>query len=799
MGEKQRARSAPMRFEVPALAERVEIKVDAWGVPHIYAGSRADAFVAQGFNAARDRLFQIDLWRRRGLGLLSEVLGDAYVEQDRANRLLLYRGDMTAEWDAYGPGVREAVEAFASGINAYVRWTREDPERLPPEFGLYGYEPALWDAADAVRFRTHGLFYNVEQEVARARTVRLAGVEADSLRQAREPADPLNVPEGVDWSLIDDEVLRGYRLAFAPVAFEGRPDPASALESVSGSNNWVVAGSRTSTGRPVLANDPHRAVTLPSLRYVAHLVAPDLNVIGAGEPGLPGISIGHNERVAFGLTIWPADVEDLYVYRLDPENPERYRGASGWREFERVEDSIPVRGGGPRTAELRYAEHGPVIHHDAEAGVAVALRAVWLEPGMAPYLASIGYNDAGDADEFLAALDRWGAPAVNQVYATIDGDWGWQVAARIPRRRGGDGSMPVSGEGGADWDGFATARDLPSERRPERGWIATANEENLPDGWDNRALTATYDWYSGARAQRLREWLGGDARVSVESSARMQMDESSPHARELIAACSEFRPQDPAIAEEFDRLTAWDGVEEAGSRAALVFEIWVRRHLRPRLIGERLGAHGLSGASLEEATGLLLTDESFGGDLRGELRLARWMGPALGPDACRSLVEETLRAARADIERLLGPEREQDWSWGRLHHSAVVHPAFEARRAEVDASWAGMGPIPRGGSGDTVGMAGYDAAFRQSIGSTFRMVLDVGDWDRSLAMNSPGQSGDPRSPHYGDLFAPWARGGTFPLAFSAEAVDRHTVQVIRLEPAGGGPRPTGHGGDEPKP
>lgn len=264
MSRAREALASTEEYSVSALEEPVEIVIDRWGVPHIHARSRSDVFVAQGFNAARDRLFQIDLWRRRGHGRLSEVLGPDYLEQDRANRLFLYRGDMADEWSAYAVGTEDVVRSFTAGVNAYVAWAREDPSRLPPEFALYGYEPAFWDPSDAVRFRTHGLFYNVEQEVARARTLIAGGLEAELIRQAREPDDPLVIPEGIDLSVFTADVLRTYQLAFAPVDFTGAASPSSAQEGVAGSNNWVVAGERTSTGRPILANDPHRAITLPS-------------------------------------------------------------------------------------------------------------------------------------------------------------------------------------------------------------------------------------------------------------------------------------------------------------------------------------------------------------------------------------------------------------------------------------------------------------------------------------------------------------------------------------------------------
>jgi len=769
------------RFAVTGLRDEVAIKVDRWGIPHIYATCRDDVFLAQGFNAARDRLFQIDLWRRRGHGLLSEVFGPGYVEQDRANRLLLYRGDMEAEWAAYGPGVRPAVEQFTAGINAYIAWALEEPGRLPPEFGLYGYEPARWEPSDAVRFRTHGLLYNVEQEVARARTVRLAGTAVDELRQAREPHDRLVVPEGLDLGDITDEVLATYRLAFAPVDFGGVAAGLPA-DTSGGSNNWVVDGSRTATGRPILANDPHRAVTLPGLRYVAHLNAPDLNVIGAGEPGLPGISIGHNDHVGFGLTIWPADVEDLYVYRLDPSDPSRYLGPGGWAEFRSESEQIAVKGAAPERVELLFTVHGPVIHRDVSSGVAVALRAAWLEPGMAPYLASIGYDDARDGDAFLAALERWGTPAVNQVFATVGGDWGWQVAARIPRRAGWDGSLPVPGDGRYEWAGFAGSSSLPAERRPERGWVATANQENLPEGWDNRELTTTYDWYTSGRAIRLQQWLSEDGCVSVERSASMQWDCRNIHAVQLMSRLAATTLPASPLADEFVRLCHWDGFERADSREALVFQIWVRRHLRPRLVTERLRADGLDGDDLAEARSLLLKDESGGGDLRGDLALASWLTSEIDEAARVFIIEETLAGALAEIESLLGPESAQPWSWGRLHHSALTHAALAPYAGRVDPAWVRLGPRPRDGSGDTVGNVSYDARFCQTLGSSFRMVLDVGEWDRSVVVNSPGQSADPRSPHYADLFDAWARGETFPLAFSPEAVDEVTTMIIHLEP-----------------
>ena len=340
-----------------------EILLDPWGVPHIYAGCREDAFFAQGFNAARDRLWQMDLWRRKGLGLLSEALGPGYVARDRAARLFLYRGPMDAEWAAYGCDLAPVIPPFVAGINEYVRLTEEVPELLPAEFRSLGYRPAAWQPQDVLRIRSHGFHRNIHSEVARAMILHEFGPEAEALRVLLEPDTGLVIPDGLDLSLITADVLGDYDLATTPAEMFHQ-GPAAA----GGSNNWAISGRRTATGRPILANDPHRAVTVPSLRYLAHLVCPGLNVIGGGEPVLPGISIGHNGRLAFGFTILPVDQEDLYLYETDVPGGSRYRYGGGWEPMEVSTETVAVRGGEPVEVELKFTRHGPVVHEVARPG-----------------------------------------------------------------------------------------------------------------------------------------------------------------------------------------------------------------------------------------------------------------------------------------------------------------------------------------------------------------------------------------------------------------------------------------------
>lgn len=770
--------------DLPGLTGDVEVLTDRWGVPHVDAGSQTDAFRAQGWLAGRDRLWQVDQWRRRGLGLLAEVYGPDYVAHDRAARLFLYRGGMDEEWAAYAPGTRDAAEAFVDGLNAYVRLVRAEPERLPPEFTEVGYLPAFWDASDVPRIRAHGLYSNVRQEVARALTLRDHGDEglaAEALRRRLEPPHTPQVPDGLDVTLVPDDVLAVYDLATLPVVLSPgeAPAPGPAPE---GSNNWVLAGSCTATGRPLLANDPHRAVSLPSLRWLCHLRAPGLDVVGAGEPALPGVSIGHNGTLAFGLTIFSADQEDLYAYRTHPDDARRYRYGDGWEPMRVVRETVPVAGAPDVEVELVFTRHGPVISADPLRHSAFAVRAAWLEPGMAPYLGSLGYLRARSPEEFLAAMTRWGAPPENQVYAGVDGRVGWTAGARAPVRPGWDGTLPVPGDGRYEWSGYLDASALPRRVDPPSGWVATANEMNLAPGTPPEHVVG-YDWSPPYRRRRIDEVLAASTGVTAADLVRLQTDVLSLPARAVVARLAHVTGDQPAVRDAMALLARWDARLSADSAAAALFEVWYRRHLRPALLARALAE--VVGAG--RATGRprpAVTAEDVAGDPRVDLDILAAPVRHLGPDGERvldALLTDTLADAVADVTGLLGPDPSR-WAWGRLHVARPTHP-LAGRMPGVAADRLTLGPLARGGSPDTVMATGYTPDLVQSHGASFRVVVDVGDWDASLAMNAPGQSGDPRSPHYDDLLPLWAADGAFPLLYSREAVEAAAEHRLVLHPA----------------
>jgi penicillin amidase len=785
----ERQLTAGPALHAAGLRAPAEILTDPWGIPHIYASSTHDAFWAQGFQVARDRLWQIDTWRRRGLGLLAQVWGAEYAEQDRAARLFLFRGDMHGEWLAYASDTKDIATAFTAGINAYVTMAREEPSRLPLEFRELGYEPAFWEPSDVVRIRSHGLFHNVAHEVARALILRDFGLAAEGLWRRREPGGELTVPEGLDLSVIPDDVLCNYALAVLPAQLLGSADaPAAAggrtAQADEGSNNWVLAPERTATGRALLANDPHRIVSLPSLRYIVHLSAPGFDVIGAGEPALPGLSVGHNGHVAFGFTVFSVDQEDLYVYRTLPGQPREYWYRDRWQPMTVVREDIPVRDAPPMPVELWFTRHGPVIRSVPESDAAFAVRAAWLQPGMAPYLGSIEMMRAPDVERFTAALNRWGAPGENLVYADETGTIGWKAAGLTPIRPNWDGTLPVPGDGRYEWAGFYDMDDLPAEVNPARGWIATANEMNLPPGFPGDRVI-TRDWPAPFRAERIAEVLGPVTGCTVADMVRLQGDYVSLPARRIVRALAGQRWTDPAAERAARLLAGWDGTLAADSAPGAVFQVWYRRHLRPGL--RRLAlAQTLPPEKVPAALAAVLPEDDLVGDPRIDLDLIENPGSRLGVNPAAvlaALFDTSLSAAMADLTDLLGPA-EQDWAWGRLHQARFAHPAGPAMSAAAREQ-AAIGPLPRGGSADTVGATTYLPDFIQAAGATFRLVVDVGAWDNSVVMNSPGQSGDPASPHYADLFAPWAADAAVPLLYSRDRIEAVARERIRLVPPDG--------------
>ena len=777
-------------IEIAGLEAPAEIIVDRWGIPHLRAHSQPDLFFLQGFNAARDRLWQIDLWRKRGLGLLARNFGPGFLAQDRASRAFLFRGDLGKEWVSYAPDARAICEAFVAGVNAYVDLTEREPGRLPIEFAITNSKPDRWRAEDVVRIRSHALTRNALSEVLRARLASRLGDKTDLLRKNLEPRVSPDNAGGIDLASAPLEALDVFKLATAPVNFSpermaARLEEADRWSKVNdlaevvshatwtGSNNWAIAPSRSATGRPIMAGDPHRNHAVPGLRYLAHLTAPGLDVIGAGEPSVPGISMGHNGTIAFTQTILGSDQEDIYVYELDPASPERYRFKGQWVDMEIVEERFAVKGAPEQAARLRFTRHGPVLYMDTERNVAYAIRSVWFEPGSAAYLAGLSSMRAKTLAEFRDAIVRFGTPSLNHVYADVSGNIAWLPFGMTPVRRNWDGLLPIPGDGRFEWCGFLGLEDMPRMVNPEQGFVFSANEANLPDGWNQTHAQIGYEWLEKSRARRIRQVLAGDERHSPATSRALQTDVFSWPAlrlRALLEALAVDAGSEAASAR--DMLLAWNNELRSDSAPGALSEIWFTKHLKPALFARfvpdaKLRAL-LAPGDVEGILGALeAPDERFGDDPAG---------------ARDELLAETLAAAWRDAHDRLGPDPSA-WQWGRLHHAYFEHPLGRLTEPAIRAA-LDVGPLSMGGSASTVMHAAYRPQdFRITMGASVRFVLDVGNWDASMCINAPGQSGDSRSPHYRDLSEKWARGEYVPFLYSALAVDAAAELRIVLKPA----------------
>ncbi len=729
---------------VPGLQQPVNVLRDRWGVAHIYAQNQHDLFFAQGFVVAQDRLFQMELWRRSGQGRLAEVLGPSALLRDINARLLMYRGDMKAEYESYSPDTKEILDAFTSGINAYIADRRKPgAPGLPIEFQMAGFVPEPWKPEDCLnRMAAFSMTGNAFSELQHAEVVSRIGVEKAQELFQFDPAVKLDPAPNLDFTGLSARLLRELAGSDSRMDF-----PAYYVE---GSNNWTVSGALTASGKPMLANDPHRVLAEPSLRYMVHLVAPGWDVIGAGEPALPGVALGHNQHVAWGFTIFGPDQQDLYIETLNPGNPLEYRTVRGWERMSVEKQSFAIRGGPSVTVELKFTRHGPVLWQDQKR--ALALRWVGSEPGTAGYLASLAVDRAQNWKQFEAAMARWKVPTENIVYADRDGNIGEHSAGLTPLRKNWTGLLPVPGAGGYEWAGFVPVNELPHSFNPERGFVATANNKQTPEGYPYKI---GFEWSNTYRVDRISEVLGqahSGKKLDVEDMQRLQSDALSLPGRELVRILQNGVDDHPTEAEQL--LLSWDGVLKTDSAAAALYEVFLR-DLTRTVIHQ----------AAPEKVWNVITDWD-----------PSQVFPLLKTPA---VLRESLERAANRLAQLQGPDQSK-WAWGRLHVARFRHPLDNLASAKPLLD---LGPVPRSGDGNTVGATGdYGDSFEQIVGASYRQIFDLSDWDKGVAVNVPGQSGQPGSPHYSDLLPLWSEWRYFPFVYSREAVEKNTTDRLILQP-----------------
>ncbi|MGB0558388.1 MAG: penicillin acylase family protein [Pseudohongiellaceae bacterium] len=774
------------------LDKPVEILKDHWGISHIYAETEHDLFFAQGYSAARDRLFQFEIWRAQATGTVAEILGSRAVDRDHGTRLFKFRGPMHEEMNHYHPRGVDIITSFVHGVNAYIDEALQEPDSLPLPFKLLDIQPKHW-TEEVVISRHQGLLGNISLELSTGRAV--CAIGEDKVRELRyfHPHDPiLTLDPLIDCdSLLNNNILHLYNSYRRPIRFQ--PDDIAlaqyrnteeAYETIAdilieeerdlqkrsiddiGSNNWVVSGDLTQDGWPMMINDPHRSQAVPSLRYWSHLVGPGWNVIGGGEPEIPGISIGHNEHGAWGLTVFNTDGEDLYVYEINPDNPSQYRYLGEWEEMRVISETIGVKGASPVSVELKYTRHGPVVFEDKENSLAYAIRPAWMEVGGSPYLASLRMDQATSWEEFREASNFSNIPGENMIWADRQGNIGWQAVGIAPIRRNFSGMVPVPGDGRFEWDGYLPIKAKPNEFNPDRGYIETSNSNyTKPDYPYLDAIGFT--WTDPYRWARGSEVLGSGRKFNMTDMVELQHDYLSIPARTLIPFFKELESDDFEVEQARQMLLDWDFVLGKESVEAGIYVAFERQLLdNIELLKVPETAKSYVSVGMKTAIDMLLApDGDFGND------------PIQGRD---EFLLQTLSEGIQNLKQKLGPEF-KDWVYGQedYKHALIRHPLSPALNEEL-RNRLNVGPAPRGGNGFTLGNTG--SGDNQTSGASFRIFIDTRDWDNTLGMNTPGQVGDPDSPLYDNLFELWANDKVFPAFYSREKIESVLFEKLNLIP-----------------
>ncbi len=766
-----------------SLKAPVEIKRDQWGINHIYAENQHDLFFAQGYAAAKDRLFQFEIWRRQASGTVAEILGEDELKRDWGTRLFKYRGDLTEEMEHYHPDGVEIITAYTKGVNAYIEEALKTPEDLPIEFKMLELLPQKW-TPEIVISRHQGLLGNIGQELAIGRAVAKLGVDTVKDLMWFHPKEPvLDLDPKIQGNLLDAPILELYEAFRKPIDFQTKAVaeeyrnlgqsiaahqfPSKEEDSLSiGSNNWVVSGARTADGNTYMANDPHRTIAGPSLRYMAHLVAPGWNVIGGGEPEIPGISIGHNEYGAWGLTVFRTDGEDLYIYDINPENPNQYQYKGEWKTMKVITDTIKIKNKTDKVVQLQYTHHGPVVYTDLEHNKAYAVRSAWLEPGGSPYLASLRMDQAKNWGEFRIACHYSHIPGENMIWADPKGNIGWQAVGIAPVRENFSGLVPIPGDGSYEWKAYLPILEKPNSYNPESGFIATANQNVTPDDYQHWNAIG-YSWSDPYRGDRVNEVLSSTNQLTMEQMKALQVDYLSLPARTLVPYLKTLSLKGRAKKAK-KALKDWNFELQATSIPAAIYVAWeneIKRMAHEQFVPDEAKAF-IKNLQLKKVMDWITKpDTRFGQD------------PIAGRDAFLSTAFER---GVAFLEERLGNDLSQ-WQYGQkeLKHTYIKHPLSKVVNDEI-RNQLDFGPLPRGGNAYTPGSTGSN--YQQSSGASFRMLVNTGDWDAAIGTNSPGQSGNPESPFYRNLFKPWAEDDYFPIYFSREKVEEVTVSKTLLVP-----------------
>lgn len=775
------------------LHEPVEIITDRYGVPHIYAQNEDDLFFAQGYVHAQERLWQMEMNRRLCSGRLSEIFGKLALDVDRFSRRLGLHRIATAEISSLPEHSKRALEAYARGVTAFIERIRGN---LPVEFTILRCKPGDWQITDSIqwaRMMGWNLGGNWETEITRAHIIEKAGTErATQLEAGYDPNHPLIIPPGVAYNGINPGLIEQYR----------QIKQLSGFGLLGASNNWVVDGTKSVTGLPILCNDPHLGQAAPSVWFENHLVAGDIDVTGVSFPGAPGIIIGHNRHIAWGLTNAISDTQDLYIEKFNPRNPNQYEYQGQWEEAQVIREEIKVKGENESVIEeVRVTRHGPIISEyrvseQEQAGqnganaesVTLPLALRWTGSDQCRIVTSIvKLNRATNWGEFSEAMRDWDAPPQNVVYADVEGNIGYIMAGAIPIRARGQHLLPMPGWTGEDeWTGLIPFEELPHIYNPPQHFIVTANNRVEDDSYPHYI---TNEWLNGYRAQRIRDLLLSKEELDLADMAVIQSDLYALPAVEIVPHMLAISPLAPLEQAAQDAVRAWDFVLAPDSPGASIYSTFLRKL-------ERIVFDVVFGADEELlfrylGRGATILATQNGSASRSRPLLIRMMNAhddawfansavPSGPKTWDAAMSSAFSAAVEELREKLGDDVAR-WQYGKIHHMTYNHPLGMVKPLDKIFN---RGPYPAGGDIDTVCQMAtlqHDPETVLVVPS-YRQIVNLADLPHSLSMHSPGQSGHPASKHYDDFIKPWRHFEHHPMLFDRQEIVDSAEATLRLSP-----------------
>ncbi len=776
--------------------EPVEIIFDRYGVPHIYAANEDDLYFAQGYVHAQERLWQMEFNRRLGSGQLAEIFGELAVETDRFCRRLGMHRAAAAGAVNLPEHDRRILEYYARGVNAYIERNKHN---LPIEFTVLRFKPEPWQIADSIQWGKMmgwNLGGNWETEVIRARLVALLGAErAAKLEAGYDPKHPLIVPPGVEYQGVNLGMLEQYE----------QLKEISGFGMIGASNNWVVDGTMSTTGLPILCNDPHLGQAAPSIWYECHLVAGDIDVIGASFPGTAGVVIGHNQYIAWGITNAVSDVQDLYIEKFNPENPHQYEYQGKWEEAQIIREEIKVRGSKtPLIEEVRITRHGPILtklphantdnsakagQNDAQAeAAALPLALRWTGLEQCKITSALDKLDrATNWEEFKEALRDWDVPPQNLIYADNEGNIGYVMAGAIPIRAKGQNLLPSPGwTGEYEWTGFIPFDELPQTYNPEQHFIVTANNRVVDDDYP---YYITNEWLNGYRAQRIRDLLTSKGKLAPEDMAKIQGDQYALPAVAIVPHLLKLQTNAALEKAAKNVLRTWNYVLAPDSAAAAIYATFLHK-LEIIVFGAMLGddetlIHGYLG----RGDNILALTNGYASRSKPLLiRLLNehddsWFENSAIPNGPRSWDNALASAFTAAVEELrenFGDEITR-WQYGKIHTLTYNHVLGMVKPLEKVFN---RGPYPLGGDIDTVNMGA--SAFHQPevviVVPSYRQIVNLADMQDSLSGHAPGQSGHIASKHYADFIKPWLNVELHPMLFERNMIEANAEGTLSMMP-----------------